>query len=172
MDLLRSGLLLMFVVAARAQEPTEFAVKGAYLAKFGDYVEWPAAARPGPGAPFVIGILGEDPFGPQLDQFIHQRTIQGHPVHLRRIREVDQIHQVQVLYVGGLESWRWEALREELRGRSILTVGEPGGRAGAVITFVVVQGKVRFEIDRAAAERAELKLSSKLLALAVKRGAG
>ncbi len=49
-----------------------------------------------------------------------------------------------------------------------MTVGETEGfaQAGGVINFTVEESKVRFEINVTTAERAHLKISSKLLALA------
>jgi hypothetical protein len=147
-------------------------VKGAYLSRFGEYVDWPAKAFQGAGDPFIIGIIGEDPFDGGLDQVVQNRSIQGHPVVIRRFKRLDQVNQVHVLYVGEGEAKNWDRIREALRGRSILTVGEKGIGPGVVISFVVLQNKVRFEIDIDAAGRADLKLSSKLLGLAMKPASG
>jgi len=134
--------------------------------KFGDYVEWPAGAFTGPGTPFTIGILGEDPFDGGLDQSVQNRTVQGRPIVVKRFRKVEQVHGVQVLYLSDSEADRWEQDLAILKGLSILTIGDRSGRPGAVITFVIQDNKVRFMIDAAAADRAGLKLSSKLLSLA------
>ena len=157
--------LLLLRGAALAQEP-EYVVKGAFMYKFGDYVEWPSAAFGGPGAPFIIGILGEDPFDGGLDQTVQNRTVQGRPIVVRRFRKADQVRGVQVLYLSPSESGRWDADLAELRGQNILTIGDRAELAGVVITFVLQGNRVRFEIDQDAADRAGLKLSSKLLSLA------
>ncbi len=163
-------LILMWAAlslgAAPSEEPLEFAIKGAYLSKFGEYVDWPSKAFPSAGTPFVIGILGQDPFGPKLEQVVQGRTIQGRPIVIRRFKRADQVQQVHVLYISVEEWGRSEELRAELRGQNILTVSEKDPRSEAVVSFVLQQGKVRFEINMGAAERAELKLSSKLLGLA------
>ena len=165
--LLRILCALMAAASAGwAQGPLEFEVKGAYLLKFGEYVEWPPKALPAPGAPFVIGILGEDPFGDLLDEVVQRRQVQGRPVEVRRIHKVDQVRGVHILYVGSIEEGRWNQILEEVRGRGILTVGEKGPRRGAAIVFVQVQSKIRFEVDAEAAHQGEVKLSSKLLSLA------
>lgn len=158
--------------AARAEAPTEFAVKGAYLSRFGEYVDWPEEAFQGSGSPFVIGILGMDPFDGALDQVARNRNIRGHPIVIRRLDGLDQLEQIHVLYVGKEEATHWDRIREALRGRNILTVGEEAAGPGPVISFVVLQNRVRFEIDVDAAGRANLKLSSKLLGLALKRPQG
>ncbi|MBI3129796.1 MAG: YfiR family protein [Acidobacteria bacterium] len=159
-------VLGMAVSAGRAQGSLEFEVKGAYLLRFGEYVEWPPKALPPPGAPFVIGILGEDPFGGLLDEVVQRRQVQGRPVEVRRIQRVDDIRGVHILYVGSIEEGRWNQILEEVRGKGILTVGEKGPRRGAAIVFVQVHSKIRFEVDAEAAHLGDVKLSSKLLSLA------
>jgi hypothetical protein len=153
--------------AAQTAEPTEYAIKGAYLFKFGEYVSWPPSRFASVGDPFVIGILGTDPFGASLDQEVQGRTVQGHPILVKRFARPDQLEQVHVLYVAG-DAWAHpEQVREVLQGRNILTVSEKGRGSEAIVSFILQQGRVRFEIDAGAADREGLKLSSKLLSLAV-----
>ncbi|HJW09880.1 MAG TPA: YfiR family protein [Holophagaceae bacterium] len=168
---LRSAILGVLIVPmaaclAQAQGATEYLVKGAFLYKFGEFVDWPADALPGPGGAFVIGVLGQDPFGASLDQIVQGRTVHGRPVVVRRLARVEQAQGVHVLYISRSESDRWEHDISALRGASVLTVADRDRGAGSVITFHVQENKVRFEIDAAAADRAGLKLSSKLLSLA------
>src|SRR5690349_74091 len=54
-------LLLTFVPPSQLRR--EFNIKAQYLYNFTQFIEWPPEAFPYPGAPFVIGIIGEDPFG-------------------------------------------------------------------------------------------------------------
>ncbi|HXC16642.1 MAG TPA: YfiR family protein [Holophagaceae bacterium] len=157
--------LLLGGLVARAQAP-EYEVKGVFMYKFGDYVEWPVTAFDGPGTPFTIGILGDDPFDGTLDQIVQNRTIQGRPVTIKRFHRVDEVRGVQILYLGASETERWQKDLENLKGMTILTVSDQTRKPGAVITFVLKDKKVRFEIDEDAAGRAGLKLSSKLLSLA------
>ncbi|HJU84720.1 MAG TPA: YfiR family protein [Holophagaceae bacterium] len=182
MDVLRSSrtlfraalgalALILGSRSASAQGASEYQVKGAYLFKFGDYVEWPPGALPPSGGPFTIGILGQDPFGHGLDGIVQGRTVQGRRVVLRRLYRVEQAEGVQVLFIGPGQADRGAQILAALRGKSILTVADDGQGPGSILTFVLQDNKVRFAIDAGAAERAGLKLSSKLLslALAVKR---
>jgi hypothetical protein len=171
---MRISTLLLGCLAGEAQAP-EYAVKGVFMYKFGDYVEWPAAAFDGPGTPFTIGILGEDPFDGGLDEIIQNRTVQGRPVVVKRFHRVDEVRGVQILYLGVSEAERWKKDLESLRGMNVLTVCDRAMQPSTVITFLIQDKKVRFEINQDAAERAGLKLSSKLLSLAVsvrKKGEG
>lgn len=151
----------------RADTPLESVIKAVFLFKFGDFVEWPPKAFARAEAPFTIGILGQDPFDGSLDQAVQNRTVQGRPVVVKRFSRVEEVQDVQVLYLSASESERWKEDLARLRGMEVLTVGEQGQQPGVVITFVLQDGKVRFKIDQDAADRAGLKLSSKLLSLAV-----
>ena len=170
MDLLRRLCLLLALgigaVFARAGDTMEYRVKGAYLFKFGDYVEWPASALPKPGMPFVIGILGDDPFGPRLDQVVRGHTIQGRPIQVKRFKRVEEVWDVQILFLGRTEPPMRERIMTDLEGLSILTVSDGEAYPGVILRFVTLGNKVRFEANLDAAEHLHLKLSSKLLDLA------
>ncbi|MGB7750059.1 MAG: YfiR family protein [Candidatus Acidiferrales bacterium] len=73
-----------------------------------------------------------------------------------------------MLFVGKHDAARLGRLLAELKDGSVLTVGESDGfvQQGGMIGFLLVENKVRFEINLQAAERANLKISSRLLLLA------
>jgi len=153
--------------AASAEQPLEQAVRSAFVFRFGEYVAWPDGTFAGADAPLVIGTLGDDVMADNLEEAARGRKIGGRPVVVRRLREVAQAREVNVLYVRPTRSVHRDDLEQALRGRAVLTVGDKAADAGAMIEFVREENKVRFEIDAAEAERCGLKLSSKLLSLAV-----
>jgi hypothetical protein len=146
----------------------EYPVKAAFLYKFGSFVTWPAPAFEAQGAPVVVCVLGDDPFGSQLDRLVSSATVGGRPLTVRRLARVGPESGCHILYVGGSQAQpAAEALRA-VAGVPVLTVTDEarGGARGAV-HFVVRQNRVRFEIDPAAAARNGLQVSSKLLNLAL-----
>lgn len=166
----RRGALLAAVLAilaplALAQPELEAAVKAAYLYKFAGYVEWPASALPSGNAPLVIGVAGADAVFAQLEAMLLRRTVNGRPVVARRLREGDPTEGVHVLYAGA--ALAGSAWLRALRGRPLLLVSDaPEGLREGALNFVIVDGRVRFEASLPSAERAGLKLSSRLLAVA------
>jgi uncharacterized protein DUF4154 len=157
-------------VPARAQggPPTEYQVKAAFLYNIGKFVEWPQPAFPDSVAPFVIGILGKDPFGAEIDRAIAGKTLQGRPVRLQRFTDVRGIVRCHILFVSSSERERLPAVFQAIAGWPVLVVGESEEflAAGGSVAFVVEERKVRFDIDLTAAEGAGLKISSRLLKLA------
>jgi hypothetical protein len=153
---------------AQPAPPLEYQVKAAFLYQLLNFVEWPPAPSATANADgIVIGVLGDTPLTAALQPVVG-RSVKGHPLMVRPIREARAMGAVQVLFVAASERERLAGILQAVRGASILTVGEVDGftRLGGVINFVIVDGKVAFEINVRAAEGARLRISSKLLRLA------
>jgi hypothetical protein len=154
--------------AARGQAYPETEVKAVFLLNFAKFVEWPPEAFSGAAAPVVIGVLGEDPFGPTLDRVLEGESLNGRAFRVERYASLDELRPCHVLYVSPPAADDLPAVVKRLKGARTLTVGETErfARGGGVIGFVVKEGRVRFVIDRRAAENAGLKISSRLLSIA------
>ncbi len=151
---------------AKAEESLEYAVKGAYLFKFSAYVEWPPQSFSDATAPFVIGILGKDPFGNKLEDIVKNRLVQGRAVLIKHYKRVDEVTDAHILYINSSEVKNREQINASLTGKGILTVTESAWGSGSIVNFIIEENKVRFEIDPKVAVQAGLKLSSKLLGIA------
>src|SRR6266581_5323115 len=71
-------LLLVWPLGLLAQSSpyTLYQHKALYLFNFAKYTEWPKEAFSDDSAPFVLGILGQDPFRSDID-IIKGKTIKG-----------------------------------------------------------------------------------------------
>jgi hypothetical protein len=150
---------------AQATTPNEYQVKAAFLYNFGKFVEWPDTPS---SIPFNVCVFGHDPFGHALDQAVAEKKIGDRPISLTRVGHVAALRECQIVFVSSEESSHVAEITGAVRGRSVLLVGESEEFAGAggTIQFFIQDNRVRFVINTDAAERAGLKLSSKLLALA------
>lgn len=148
----------------------ERAVKAAYLCKFLGYVEWPPALFAQPGAPFVIGIAGNDAIADELERISAGHSVDGRPLTVRRIRPDDTLAGVHLLYIGQVDGARRSQLLKLAQQRPILTVTDSsaGQGQGGIINFKLVDSHVRFDVALGAAERSGLRLSSRLLSVALK----
>jgi hypothetical protein len=170
------GSKLAFVIlagaltCAPAAEPAveEYHVKGAFLLNFVKFVEWPAEAFKGPEDAIAICILGANPFATALDQAARQVVVDKRTALVRQISDAQQARQCQIVFMSVSERKRVRSVLEALQGASVLTVGESEGfiASGGVIELKVEEGRVRMEISEAAAKRAGLHISAKLLSLA------
>jgi hypothetical protein len=154
------------VRAAEEAPPLEYQVKAAFLLNFTKFIDWPPAESAGGEASFDICILGDDPFGPTLDQMLDGETLQGRRLAVQRVSRRPLPGSCRVVFIGKSEKDISGVLSAAAPG--VLTVGESAGflREGGMIGFVIENRRVRFDINEAAATRAGFKVSSKLLNVA------
>lgn len=146
-------------------QPTDTAIKAQFLPRFARYVTWPGAAMPKGADPFVLCVIGDDPFGGQLDDAARSQLVDGRRIVVRRMDSAAGADACQIAFVDGA---RTTSLLSAIGRKPVLTVtdaseGDPRG----IIHFVVSGGRVRFFIDEAAATQRGLSISSRLLALAL-----
>jgi hypothetical protein len=152
---------------AAQRPPTEDAVKAAFLPKFPRYVAWPAAARPAPGQPYTLCLLGEDRMRRLIEQAAAGEIIDGQPVAVRRLESAQAAFGCHMVFVDGGGAAQTAALLAQLQRLPVLTVThDPGGAARGIIHFAVQSGRVRFHIDNGEAQARGLAISSRLLSLA------
>ena len=146
----------------------EYQLKAAYLYNFTKFVEWPEQRFRDPASPIVIGVLGRNPFGDELNNIVRDRTVNGHTILVILITTPDDLRAVHLLFVPAGEEPRPEFAAALAQRPGVLTAGESGTflAGGGVITFTQADDKLRFTINLESAERAGLKLSAQLLKLA------
>lgn len=154
-------------VAADA-ESLEYAVKAAYLYKFGFFVTWPSTAFASPSSAINLCVVGEDPLGATLDATVSGQRVGGHPVVIRRLNTIGRDSGCHILFVGGSDTQRTSQTLVAVRGSGVLTVTDAQGPgAMGIVNFVIKDNRVRFDIDENAAAQNGLIISSKLLSLAL-----
>ncbi len=153
-------------LVAQSGRPEEYQVKAAYLYNFGRFVEWPMGLAA--GDEFAVCVLGVDPFGTQLDDAGEGMKIEERPVSVRRVAAPADARTCRVLFIGEMDGPSMARILGELTGSGVLTVGESANFAqrGGMIQFVAEGSRVRFIVNRAAAESAGLTLRADLLRVA------
>lgn len=161
--------LLLFCaqpLALRAAAMAEYQVKAVFLFNFTQFVAWPESAFGSPDAPFVIGVLGEDPFGPYLDEVVRGETVAGRPIVVRRLSDPADAEGAHILFIDRSVDPRQVAdVKARLASRHTLTVTDDQATSvpEAVVRFRNVNDRIRLRIDVASAQSAGLTISSKLL---------
>lgn len=156
-------------VAAQPPKVTEYQVKAAYLANFGKFVAWPGYVASAANEAFKVCVLGEDPFGADLDAAVAGETIGRAHIAIKRISRPQDAVDCRILFVSSSEASQWKEILAVLRTSSVLTVSDMPQfvERGGIIQFLLEGNRVRFDINLAATERAGLNVSSELLKLAV-----
>lgn len=145
----------------------EYKLKAVFLFNFTQFVEWPASAFPSAGAPFVIGIVGDDPFGMAIEDVVTNERVGSHPLVVQRYHEAKDVKPCHILFINAKDA---DKAREMLSvaGSHTLTVSDAEGfvKMGGMIRFVTENNRIRLQIYPDAAKSAELQVSSKLLRVA------
>ncbi|MBC7783362.1 MAG: YfiR family protein [Burkholderiales bacterium] len=162
-------VLLMAATVSAAEPSREYQVKAAFIYNFTQFIEWPEGAFASADAPFVVAVLGKDPFNGALEQAMEGKRVGSRAVVVRRYEVGSVIGPCQILFVPLTEeSAVINKLPRLVGDRPILTVGESDAflPLGGIFRFYTEDKKVRFEVSTQPAEQRRLKISSKLLKLA------
>jgi len=185
------GALLLQMSVSAAMPRSKYETKAGYLLNFAEFIEWPPGSFSHAKSPIILGVVGKDPFGPELDK-LQGKTVNGRTLEIKRFKgalelrgeetpgrrqddlpakqakKLAEMKSCHILFITSSEKNFLPQTLKPFRGASVLTVGETASfaREGGIITFVDSENNVQLEINLAAAEQARLKISSKLLSLA------
>ncbi len=165
------AVLLGWIAPLHAQglSADEYKLKAAFLYNFTQYVEWPSAAFASATAPFVVCVAGTNPFGEHL-KALESRSYKTHPITLAFPRTVAEARNCHILYTDELRPSSlgrdaWKALADA----PLLTVSSAteANEVGMGVGFLVQAGKLRWALNLASTRQAQLKVSSKLIEIAL-----
>jgi hypothetical protein len=164
-------VLCAFFFTARGQDTplSEYRLKAAFIYNFAKFVEWPPEAFADTNSPVIIGIVGENKFGKELDQIVQNKAINGHSLVIKTINNPMEASKCHILFISDSEKKRYTEIVAGLHNTPVLTIGETDSfiGSGGIINFVREENKIRFQINDTAAKAVGLKISSKLLSLAI-----
>lgn len=176
-------LAMLSLGTANAVQVGEYELKTAYLYNFALFTTWPASWAPENGNTMTICTIGDDKFGTSIEQ-LHNRQIRGKRLEVRRAVSLEQAPSCHMLYIAENERQNMAVILEALRGSSVLTISDAptsdtprevkGGTSmptaappvRSMITLILENKKLMFEVDSTAAKQAGLTMSSRLLYLA------
>jgi hypothetical protein len=165
-----ASVIVRVVVAAEVLSAPEYRIKAAFLYYFARFVDWPDKAFATPDAPFVIGVLGKNPFGDELEAVVGNRTIKGHHVVVRSFERIEECRACHLIFVSRSEERRLTEILQTLKRLPVLSMGESEEftLAGGMVALERQGEKVRYVVNKAAADDASLRISSQILTSAVK----
>jgi len=147
----------------------EYQLKAAFIYKFATYVRWPATSSADATSPFVIGVIGKDPFGPALNDVVQGQRVQGRTIAIRRLRRLEEALRCEILFISSSERGNLHEIFAAVHGAPVLTVADMDQFAelGGMINLVTTEEHhIRFDINKGAIDRAGLKAPAQLLGLA------
>jgi hypothetical protein len=145
-----------------------YEIKAAFIYNFAQFTQWPESAFASNDSPFVLAFIGDTDLESALQQVLSGKAIAGHPIVLKHLDSANQISSCHLLFVPESQDNHLDEIFNAIGNQPILTVGETTKfmLAGGVIRLFIADGRIRFEIDPDAADKAGLRLSSRLMSLA------
>jgi hypothetical protein len=160
-------VLFLFLAAdAAICQYEEYDLKAVYLERITRFVEWPDETEgSGSDDSFVIGVLGENPFGTILTDLYAERTIKSKNVKVRYLSQLKEIEGCDLLFISQSMSEELPQVLQITANKPILTVGDTKGFAekGVLVNFFIEKNKLRFEINEQALHEADILIDSLLL---------
>lgn len=166
---LMSMMAICHAAPADEAEQLENRIKAAFLYKFTSYVDWPEGSFAAPDTPITIAVLGNEAVAAELRDIVADRAVQGRPIRAIRIGTEEQFDGIHILFIGSSAASRLERVAQAVRPHPTLMVTDFAGALtrGSMINFVLADRRLRFEISLPAVENSGLRLSSRLLAVAL-----
>ena len=167
--LLAALLGIALAAPARVHAEDTNQVKATMLWNIAKFIRWPDWVFDRTNGEFVFTILGEDSLAEALAANLSTQTLNGRPVFVRVVGRPQDVMGSQMLYVAASARERMPEVLRVLHNAPALTVADHTGFVGegGMVDFTLdADQRVRFEIHQGRAEKAGLRLSAKLLALA------
>lgn len=160
---------LAIAIPVSAPMALEYSVKATFLYKFVPFIEWPAHAFASPESPVVLCVVGDSPFDDRLHRAVANEQVGGRRFRVLLLATAGRGSGCHVMYLAGSDRQSVDQALHSLRGEPVLTVTDANldPDAKGIVHFVIADNRVRFEIDDAAAAQNGLRISSKLLNLAL-----
>jgi hypothetical protein len=168
--LARTLRALVFLCAGLCFAPPSLAavegtVKPQYLFKLIPFVDWPPSAFDSPAEPFRLCVVGDDPFGEQLEEAGAGQSAGKRPITILRLKQALPDDRCQLMYIAGDPQFVAQSIAA-VSGTPVLTVTNAQSETKGVVNFVPGENHIRLEIDQDAALKNPLTVSSKLLSIA------
>jgi len=163
-----AGLSALWLSQATALESDEYTVKAAFIYNFAKFVEWPEGAFDDTATPIDLCIIGGSGIREKISTIADKRA-QGRSFNVHVIAHVHETAFCHIAYfIAESNAEKSAAPAKGKQPEGVLTIGDAPGfvEGGGIIAFVVTNNKVQFRINLDAADRAHLRISSKLLQLA------
>lgn len=148
--------------------PLEYQIKAAFLYNYIKFTKWPESTFKNEKNPYVIGVLGSNPFGSYLEKLVLKKTVKNRPIEIRCFKDQEGLRSCHVLFISSSEYLKLPKFLKSLAGSDVLTVSDMTNfiARGGMIHLFVKEKKVKFAVNFKAIETQRFKISSKLLKLA------
>jgi len=160
------GCIICFM-STLASAQVNYKIHSLFVYKFTQYIEWPSKS-----VEFVIGIVGNSPIQEELEALAAIKKVDTRSIVIKKISPTADLSGCNMVFIAQNQSSHLPAISGKLQGKPILIISETndGATKGAGINFIIVDDKMKFELNKGSVEKKGLKVSGDLAKLAVMVG--
>ena len=158
-------LMISFVLlGSNANAQVNYKIHSLFVYKFTQYIEWPSKT-----GDFVIGVVGNSPIIAELEAIAASKKVDTRTIVVKKLSASADLSACQMVFISEGQSSNLSSITAKLQGKPTLIVSETNGGAkkGAGINFVIIDDKMKFELNKGAIEKQGLKVSGDLTKLAI-----
>jgi len=160
-----AGALAICFPAAKGETVTESNAKIQFMHYVAQYAAWPKEVLSARDRHFVLGVLGENPFGGALENYFKGKSVKGRDFVIKFFKTVEEAKECQMLFISSSEKSNFAQILSELGDSSILTISDTDGfiqKNGMVLMFITekseITGGLGWDINKEAMKRAKLQI--------------
>ena len=164
-------IILLFIysllpVSVLSDVSPEDKLKAVFIYNFTKYIQWPNYDT---SETFDIAVIGDSEIIIPLKEIEKKRTVDNKKIKIIHYQDINDINICHILFISSSEKKRLSDILQKVKDKNILTISGSEGFAeeGVTINFVIIEGKIKFEINNSAINQAGLQVSSQLLKLAI-----
>jgi hypothetical protein len=134
----------------------EYEKKSLFIYNFTKLIEWPIEYN---GTEFKIGVVGDDWTTAELQKFTANKKVSGKKIIVEKFQKGARYN---VVYITGPSMGTFSMVKNSVKKNKTLIVSDEAA-SGTHISFIIDQDKVRYIADKAAIEKAGMKVGQELM---------
>jgi hypothetical protein len=144
----------------------DYAVQANIIYRFTKYIDWPENKKSGD---FIIGIVGESPLYDELRRLSATKTVGNQKIVIVKLSPSAASYNCHILFICNDESSSVKKIAAATAGTPVLIVSESNGlaRKGSCINFIIVDDRLKLEINKTNIEQRNMRIASELLELGI-----
>lgn len=162
-----STILLLVFFTSKGQQ-MNYALHANIIYRVTKYINWPSNSNNRQGD-FTIGIVGDSPLFQELTALVADKKVERQKIAVVKLAGSANFSNCQILFVADEESNRFKKILAKTINSPLLIITESDGLAseGSCINFVIIEDRLKLEINKKNIENRNLKIASELLQLGI-----
>lgn len=158
---------IMLLLGTKALAQNDYKVQAGFLYHFTKHIEWSVAKQ---NTDLVIGVMGDASVIRAMEEMVQARNGSNtQKMVVRKINPTTDLSTCHIVYVqnGYIEQFNEASAKTNLTTVLIVSESATPAQKNICINFMLKEDKLRFTVNKAAIERAGLKISTDLVKLSI-----